>query len=39
VGLKLNKTRQLLAYPDNVNLLGSNIETIIDTSKKVGIEI
>jgi hypothetical protein len=46
VGLKLNKTHQLLAYADDVNLLGDNIdsikkntETLIDTSKEVGLEI
>jgi hypothetical protein len=40
VGLKLNGTHQLLAYADNVNLLGDNIdtikkntETVIDASK------
>jgi hypothetical protein len=27
VGLKLNGTHQLLAYADNVNLLGNNIDT------------
>jgi hypothetical protein len=46
VGLKLNGTHQLLAYADNVNLLGDNIEaikknteTLIDASKKVCLEI
>jgi hypothetical protein len=45
VGLKLNGTHQLLAYTDNVNLLGRNIntikkntETLIDASKEVGLE-
>jgi hypothetical protein len=40
VGLKLNGTHQLLAYTDDVNLLGDNIdtlkkntETLIDASK------
>jgi hypothetical protein len=28
VGLKLNGTHQLLAYTDDVNLLGDNIDTI-----------
>jgi hypothetical protein len=28
VGLKLNGTHQLLAYDDDVNLLGDNIDTI-----------
>jgi hypothetical protein len=43
VGLKLNGTHQLLAYADDVNLLGNNIdtineniETLIDASKEVG---
>jgi hypothetical protein len=42
VGLKLNGTHQLLAYADDVNLLGDNIdtikkksETLIDASKEV----
>jgi hypothetical protein len=46
VGLKWNGAHQLLAYADNVNLLGDNIditnkwtETLIDASKKVGLEI
>jgi hypothetical protein len=46
VGLKLNETHQLLAYADDVNLLGDNTdtikkntETLIDASKKVGLEI
>jgi hypothetical protein len=46
VGLKLNETNQLLAYADDVNLLGENIHTIkknmetsIDASKEVGLEI
>jgi hypothetical protein len=45
VGLKLNGTHQLLVYADDVNLLGcnvdairKNIETVIDTSKEVGLE-
>jgi hypothetical protein len=43
VGLKPNGTHQLLAYADDVNLLGDNIdtikryiETLIDSSKEVG---
>jgi hypothetical protein len=46
VGLKLNGTHQLLAYADDVKLLGDNIdtinkntETLIDASKEVGLEI
>jgi hypothetical protein len=46
VGLKLNETHQLLAYADDVNLLGNNTdtikkntETLIDASKEVGLEI
>jgi hypothetical protein len=46
VGLKLNGKHQLLAYADDVNLLGDNIdtikknaETLIDVSKEVGLEI
>jgi hypothetical protein len=44
--MKLNGTHQLLAYADDVNLLGDNIdnikkntETLIDASKEVGLEI
>jgi hypothetical protein len=46
VGLKLNGTPQLLAYADDLNLLGDNIdtikkntETLIDASKEVGLKI
>jgi hypothetical protein len=46
VGLKLNGTHQLLDYADDVNLLGYNIdiikkntETLVDSSKEVGLEI
>jgi hypothetical protein len=45
-GLKLDRTHQLLAYADDVNLLGDNIdtikkttETLIDASKEVGLEV
>jgi hypothetical protein len=46
VGLKLNGTHQLLAYADDVNLLGDNIDTInknteilIKASKEVGLVV
>jgi hypothetical protein len=39
MGLKLRGTHQLLAYADDVNILGDNIETLIDASKEVGLEI
>jgi hypothetical protein len=46
VGLKLNAKHQLLAYADDVNLLGDNIdtiekstETLINASREVGLEI
>jgi retron-type reverse transcriptase len=46
VGQKLNGTHQLLAYADDVNLLGDNIDTIkknteslIDASKEIGLEV
>jgi hypothetical protein len=46
VGLKVNGTHHLLAYADDVNLLGDNIDTIkknteilIDAGKEVGLEI
>jgi hypothetical protein len=46
VGLKLNGRHQLLAYANDVNLPGDNIdaikknaETLIDASKGVGLEI
>jgi hypothetical protein len=46
VGLKLNGTHQLLAYADDVNLLGDdvdttnrNTETLINAGMEVGIEV
>jgi hypothetical protein len=46
VGLKVNGTHQLLAYADDMNLLGDNIdtikkntETLIDASKEIDLEI
>jgi hypothetical protein len=46
VGLKLNGTHQLLAYADDVNPLGDDIdtiykntETLIDASMEVGLEV
>jgi hypothetical protein len=46
MGLKLDGAHQLLAYADDVNLLGDNMdtikkntETLIDASKEVGLEI
>ena len=45
-GLKLNGTHQLLAYADDVNILGGNIHTVkekakalIVASKEIGLEV
>jgi hypothetical protein len=44
--LKLNETHQLLSYADDVNLLRDNVdtmkkntETLIDSSKEIGLEM
>jgi hypothetical protein len=46
VGLKLNETCQLMAWDDNLNLLGGRIDTIkknrealIDSSKEAGLDV
>jgi hypothetical protein len=45
-GLKLIRAHQLLAYANNINLIGENIDTIqkntealLDASKEVGLEM
>jgi hypothetical protein len=44
--MKLNRTHQLLSYPDDVNIVGENIDTIkkntqalLDGSQEVGLEV
>jgi hypothetical protein len=46
VGLKLNGTHQLLAYADDANLMGDNInttnkntQTLIEARKEAGLEV
>jgi hypothetical protein len=46
VGMKVNGTHQLFLYADDINLLDDNryairknIQTLIDASKKVGLEV
>jgi hypothetical protein len=46
MGLRVNRTHQLLAYADDVNVLGDsrdttkrNTQTLIDASKEVGLEV
>jgi hypothetical protein len=46
LGLKLNWTHQRMAYTDDMNLLGDNLdiirkntETLIDASKEIGLEM
>jgi hypothetical protein len=45
-GLKLNRTHQLLAYADDVNVVGENIDTtkkntgaLLDANKEFGLEV
>jgi hypothetical protein len=45
-GLKLNGTHQLLAYADDINILGENVDTIqkntkalLAANKEVGLEL
>jgi hypothetical protein len=45
-GLKLNGTHQLLAYADDVNIVGGNTDTVkkntealLDATEEVGLEV
>jgi len=45
-GLKLNGTHQLLAYTDDVNILGGSVDTVkkneealVDATKEIGLEV
>jgi len=45
-GLKLNGTHQLLAYVDDVNILGGsvdnvkkNVEALVSATKEIGLEV
>ena len=45
-GLKLNSTHQLLAYTDNVNILGGskhtlkeNAEALVAATREIGLEV
>jgi hypothetical protein len=38
-GLKFNVTHQLLAYADDVNIVGENTEALLVASKEVGLEV
>jgi hypothetical protein len=38
-GLILNGTHQLLAYADDVNIVGENTKSLLDASKEVGLEV
>jgi hypothetical protein len=38
-GLKLKRTHQLLAYADDVNLVGGNIDTIKKNTETLSVDI